>query len=655
MGKLQSALDWAARGFPVFPITPNGKEPAFEGETWNDISTTNPDTIRAMWTDPVLGSERDYNIGVDCTDRVVVDVDVKDGKDGYNQYAQLGGTYDTLVVQTPSGGFHLYYEGPDSANAPIANGVDIRSHHGYVLAPGSLIDGKCYKIINDTSPQWIPHAVERLLRAAYERREVDAIAIDSEASIVAATGFLQTAPVAVEGQRGDETTFVTAARLVREFALSIPKAFELLRDNWNTRCQPPWRLDELLQKVENAAAYGTADLGRLDPAIAFGSVVTLAPPTIFEQRGVSWGNALVATGIAPRPWIIHRLLMLHETTLLLAPGSAGKSAMALAIAAHLAMGKDFGPFKTYIQCKSVVYNGEDDIGEQSRRLLAVCIAYGFDYDYVRNQIMLLSSDDVDLRMVLQSNRQPQANETLIKQFVDICSDPDVGMAVYDPLVDIHEAEESDSPQMNKVMSIMRRVAKQANICSLIPHHTHKAGSAKQEDRVGNMDIARGASGIVYKARAAFTLLGASATDAEEYGFQEGERNQWVRLDDAKVQYTLAENNPIWFHKESVHIPSGDNVGVLKLTELTKNVDNLRIRVADVLMQHMVTNGTASMQMAQAVNLLREQEPLWGVKSPAEIRQRLEGMFHIPLEIRGKRIHVKRETDGDKSKILIVLT
>lgn len=117
-----------------------------------------------MWTDPVLGVEKDYNIGVECTDRIVFDVDIKNGKDGHNQYMQMGGTYDTLVVRTPSGGFHCYFEGPDSANAPAANAVDVRSHHGYVLAPGSTIDGVSYEVVTDKEPVWIPYALERMLR-----------------------------------------------------------------------------------------------------------------------------------------------------------------------------------------------------------------------------------------------------------------------------------------------------------------------------------------------------------------------------------------------------------------------------------------------------------------------------------------------------------
>lgn len=655
MGKLQAALDWAARGFPVFPLVPNGKEPAFEGEAWYETATTDPDAIRSMWTDPVLKTERDFNIGVDCTNYVVVDVDVKAGKDGHNQYMQLGGSYETLVVQTPTGGYHCYFEGPDSANAPIAKDVDIRSHHGYVVAPGSTIDGKAYQVVTDMDPQWIPFTVERLLRAPYERRGTATESIDSEASVAAAIRYLETAPVAIEGQRGDETTFVTAARLVREMALSVETAFALLRDYWNERCSPPWQLDDLLQKVENAAQYGTADLGRLDPSVLFSGVSVPVPPTVFEQTGAVWGNALDPVSIPPRPWMIDKLLMLHEQTLIIAPGSAGKSSVSLAIVAHLALGKDFGPYKTHCRCKSIVYNGEDSVAEQSRRLYAVCQTYGMDYNEVKKNVMLLSADEIDMKLVGSQGRTAIVNEAMVQQLVSFASDPDVGLLVYDPLVDIHEVDEGDNPQMNTVMRVMKRIAKQANVASMILHHTTKAGSSRQEDRVGNMDIARGASGIVYKVRIAFTLLNASQEDAEEYGMQDGERGAWVRLDDAKMQYVLASDKPMWFHKEGVKIPSGDVVGVLRYSPLEKNTNNLRLRVAETLISILSANGSASMPMIQAVAAIKTHEPLWANKTDTQIRQRLEGMFGSAVELRGQRLQVIRDNEGSKSNVLIVLS
>ena len=666
MSKLASALAWAARGFPVFPLMPNSKKPAY-GEAWYDYATTDPDKIRSYWIDPVLRTEYDWNIGTDCTGRVVVDIDEKwyvdnrtgeqRKKDGYNQYLQLGGSFDTLVIKTPSGGYHCYFEGPDSANVNIAQDIEIRSHHGYVVAPGSTIDGVPYVVERDYEPSWIPLNVDKLLTAVRVRSALQSdMELDTPASVQAGINFLETTPAAIEGQRGDETTFITAARLVRELGLSPHKAFELMRDHWNERCQPPWQLDELAQKVENASQYATAELGRLDPSVMFAGVSVEPPPSIFAQSSITFGNATVPATIRPRPWLVDRLLMLGKVSMIGAVGSAGKSSVGLALAAHLALGLDFGKYKTHKACKTIVYNGEDDIEEQSRRLLAVCQAYNFDYEIVRANVLLLSYEDIDMKVVTVAGRIAVANDVLITQLTQLAMDNGVGLIILDPLVDLHQCDEGDSAQMNTVMRAVQTIAMKASASVLIMHHTTKAGTERQEARIGNMDIFRGASGIVYKCRAAFTLMDASSQDAEDYGLQDHERHMWARMDDAKMNLTLKGDATTWFRKIGVKIMSGDIVGVLKTEELTKSVNHLRMRIAELLINTMVTNSSASMQMAQAVAVLKQGEPLLANKKDTEIRQKLESGFATPVQIREHTIRISRETaEGKTDKVTIVLS
>ena len=47
---------------------------------------------------------------------------------------------DTLIIATPNGGFHLYFNGTAQSSAGrIAPGVDVRSRGGYVLVPRSVL------------------------------------------------------------------------------------------------------------------------------------------------------------------------------------------------------------------------------------------------------------------------------------------------------------------------------------------------------------------------------------------------------------------------------------------------------------------------------------------------------------------------------------
>jgi len=66
-----------------------------------------------------------------------------------------------------------------------------------------------------------------------------------------ARSYLDKIPGAVSGQRGHDTTFYVACRLVHGFALDPGTALDLLRE-WNRTCDPPWTERELAHKIRSA-------------------------------------------------------------------------------------------------------------------------------------------------------------------------------------------------------------------------------------------------------------------------------------------------------------------------------------------------------------------------------------------------------------------
>lgn len=80
----------------------------------------------------------------------VVDLDVKEGKNGLIWWSSQGYPMGSMVVDTPSGGLHLYVPAcglPTVANV-VAPGVDTRGNGGLVFAPGAYIIGEedCYRV-----------------------------------------------------------------------------------------------------------------------------------------------------------------------------------------------------------------------------------------------------------------------------------------------------------------------------------------------------------------------------------------------------------------------------------------------------------------------------------------------------------------------------
>lgn len=148
MNTLNIAQEMTERGFVIFPVLPNSKVAACR---WQN--------------DDLPEIEDGQNYGVNCGKSGLVVVDI-DGQEGIDSFEKLLGERNwpkTLTVSTPSGGYHLYFKGSDIHNSvsTVAPKVDIRGDGGYVVGPGSVIDGVEYLIEEDTEVASLPGWLER--------------------------------------------------------------------------------------------------------------------------------------------------------------------------------------------------------------------------------------------------------------------------------------------------------------------------------------------------------------------------------------------------------------------------------------------------------------------------------------------------------------
>ncbi len=158
MSTRDAALELAAQGFHVFRCISGDKRPAVAD--WEGRATTDPAFI-GRWP-----SHSNYGIACGPSRLVVIDCDlpkpgentpsgVRTGLDALHlAAAQAGGEveWDTLAVQTPSGGTHLYYRMPEGISirnsaSKLAWRVDVRGAGGYVVGPGSVIGGVPYEAV----------------------------------------------------------------------------------------------------------------------------------------------------------------------------------------------------------------------------------------------------------------------------------------------------------------------------------------------------------------------------------------------------------------------------------------------------------------------------------------------------------------------------
>lgn len=659
--KLDHALALARRGLRVFPLVPGGKKPRISSFQLN--ATTDPAVI-GRWFD---GAWADSNIGVLTTGFVVMDIEFKEGKDGTGPYVAQGGHWDTFVVKTATGGFHAYFNGPDSMlGVNVLPGVDVRSHHGYVVAPGSTtvangddcVDGS-YEIVVDKPMARIPPTLEALLKPPVVRIRSDEGAVDEESAILNAAEWLKTQSPAIEGMGGDNVTYKVCAALVRDYALSGETAFSLLQAHWNHRCIPPWDRDELWQKVQNAAAYGTGDRGQALPQATFGNVHVIPtppldgtedqPPISDENRQrLFMGNLPLEGEITARPWIAERLLLRGDVTVFGAPGAAGKSAISIAAICHFALGKDFGDFKLRnpgVPLRTIMYNAEDDLLEQARRVSATCKAYGLNYEAVKQNIMFWddSMGELIIAGVDPKTRAMKVNEPLVQFLIQRAGEWRVDIINLDPLVNVHNCNENDNTQMRFVLGVLRYIARMTASALLVSHHTGKGVSLDRD----NADAFRGAGSIVNSARNAIILSPMRVEDVTKYAVRPIDREKYSRIDTKKANmYKLPDKPLLWIEWKSVKLPmTNETVGVPMVAAVSQRLDELGMKAMRWIRDTMIERGVGSIKLSEAADVARLTDPdgFYSKSSVSAVRANLEKVFEggFPVVVDEDRLFLER--------------
>jgi hypothetical protein len=134
-----AALDYARRGWPVFPCKPGSKEPAtIHG--FKDATTDLDQITRWWWYNPAAN----VAIATGAPGPDVLDVDVKPTGSGWAAFNRLKRagllTGAVVLVSTRNGGLHAYYAGTGQPSGAIrGQHLDFKARGGYVLAPPSTV------------------------------------------------------------------------------------------------------------------------------------------------------------------------------------------------------------------------------------------------------------------------------------------------------------------------------------------------------------------------------------------------------------------------------------------------------------------------------------------------------------------------------------
>ena len=237
---LQTALDYVAQEFRIFPVGPDKKPLTKHG--LKDTTQTKLG-VREYW-----GKRPTAGIGLVTDGLVVLDFDAKKG--GLESKAAIEAQYGPLprtrTHRTGGGGLHYIYR--NSNGADIRNtvglggyqGVDLRANGGYIVVPPSPHEsGKRYEVLDACeiapTPDW-------LMELATKKRPAQA---GLEGQTIA------------EGQRN--ARLISLAGTMRRRGMPHEAIEAALQEVNRRQCQPPLPDSEVSEIAESIAHYPSAE------------------------------------------------------------------------------------------------------------------------------------------------------------------------------------------------------------------------------------------------------------------------------------------------------------------------------------------------------------------------------------------------------------
>jgi hypothetical protein len=273
---LEAALRYSRLGWHIFPLAPGQKVPITKHGVKD--ATTDANQIRAWWK-----QWPNANVAVACGPEsgvYVIDIDVTEAGDvnGYKSMKEFPPLPITVAQETPRGGSHAFYRASD----PPANrnsfrpGIDVRGKGYYVvLAPSVHPNGGVYKWAHGCAP-WerkpaeFPEFMRPTIKAPWitkpdQQVPMAPVGPAEPGALQRASAYLAKCDPAIQGQGGHDKLFWAAACMVHKCKLSDSQAYDILSQEYNPRCVPPWDLS--IPKDEKEFRRKISEARKNPPAI----------------------------------------------------------------------------------------------------------------------------------------------------------------------------------------------------------------------------------------------------------------------------------------------------------------------------------------------------------------------------------------------------
>jgi hypothetical protein len=243
---------------------------------------------------------------------------------------------------------------------------------------------------------------------------------------------------------------------------------------------------------------------------------------------------LTPFGVIPkRKWVIPNLVMEGQVTIVTGKGGKGKSMLAVQVALAATNAAPCLLWKAPAAPLTVLLlNGEDDRHEQQRRLKGAGMVMGLEPN---GRLLSIHEDQITLfkrEFDPKSGEMTRVKTPLFLRIEELITEHQIKLLIVDPLIETNDGfDENANNDMKEIVVALRRLARATGVGILAVDHSRKGAVG------GDQDDVRGASSKVNAARRAFTLSGMTKAEAKEAGVPEDRRPLYVRVGDAKANYS----------------------------------------------------------------------------------------------------------------------
>lgn len=467
-------------GLAVFPCYKN-KRPRTKRGFYD--STTDIDQARLYFLNHIIGTGYiGIRTGTASGGIVVIDIDV--GKDGDIRTASeiidyIKDTYgplpDTLTVNTPSGGRHLYYNAPQPLKTasrfipgdPV--GIDCRADGGYVIGPDEenyFTDGEftikdCVQI-----PEWIV----KILSKTHETTSLSHIKYTGSIPLI--PEMKQEIAAALNHLDYDNRDIWIA----QGFALKSLDSDDARRlwDEWSQKStkfdavdqDKKWDSFDPKNTTISSLFYDAKKSGYNSETKKITTIIESQREEsgeMFEKK-FKWMNRNdIKKERPPISWIVENLIVSNSLSMITGDAGSGKTWASLDMAVAIARGEDWIGLKT-IKGPVLVIDEESGDNRLAGRLDKILLGHN-DNDDNPTEIYYSSMCGADIK-----------SEKDLLEIENFIVDKNIKFCVIDALMDVVlGADENSVKEMMPAFSALRKMSERVNSAFWVIHHNDKAG------------------------------------------------------------------------------------------------------------------------------------------------------------------------------------